>query len=138
LFTAKYKQKSTNMGPMLAEDDVVMRLAEQYLIRAEANAALGKTSESAADLNVLRRRAGLRDLPSDMTKEQLVLQVEKERRAELFVEGHRWFDIVRTGRANAVFGAAKPATWKPHAVLLPIPQAEMDLNQNLVQNPGYQ
>lgn len=138
LFTAKYKQKSTNMGPMLAEDDVVMRLAEQYLIRAEANAAMGKTSESAADLNVLRRRAGLRDLPASMTKEQLVLQVEKERRAELFVEGHRWFDIVRTGRADAVFGAAKPATWKPHAVLLPIPQAEMDLNQNLVQNPGYQ
>jgi hypothetical protein len=111
-------------------------LGEQYLIRAEANIQKGNLKEAVADINVLRKRAELPNLPETMTQAQMILQIEKERRAELFVEGHRWFDITRTGRADAVFGAEKP-TWKSHAALLPISRADMESNPKLIQNPGY-
>lgn len=136
-FSYKYKQTVTSTDASVAEDAVILRLSEQYLIRAEANVQKGNLVEAIADLNVLRQRAGLADLAETMTKDELILQVEKERRSELFVEGHRWFDISRTGRADAVFGAQKP-TWKSHAVLMPIPRADMESNPNLVQNPGYE
>lgn len=136
-FSYKYKLRVTSTDASLAEDAIILRLSEQYLIRAEANVQKGNLKEAIADLNVLRKRAGLADLPETLTQTQLVTQVEKERRSELFVEGHRWFDIVRTGRADAVFGAEKP-TWKPHAALMPIPKTDMETNPFLEQNPGYE
>ena len=136
-FSYKYKLRVTSTDASLAEDAIILRLSEQYLIRAEASVQLGNLKEAITDLNVLRKRAGLADLPETLTKAELVTQVEKERRSELFVEGHRWFDIIRTGRADAVFGAEKP-TWKSHAALMPIPRADMESNPKLVQNPGYE
>lgn len=135
-FSNKYKQRATPADASLAEDAIILRLGEQYLIRAEANIQKGNLKEAVADINVLRKRAELPNLPETMTQAQMILQIEKERRAELFVEGHRWFDITRTGRADAVFGAEKP-TWKPHAALLPISRADMESNPKLIQNPGY-
>ena len=71
-------------------------------------------------------------------QQNLLLAIELERRLELFTEwGHRWFDLKRTGRAGTVLSVIKE-DWESTDLLLPIPQNEMELNQNLVpQNPGY-
>jgi starch-binding outer membrane protein, SusD/RagB family len=124
---------------------VVLRLAEQYLIRAEARAHLNKLSgpESAAsDLNVIRQRAGL--LPTNAaTDTQLLAAILEERRAELFTEwGHRWLDLVRTKNIDKVMSVVAPikgGAWQPYKALLPIPYSEFELNPALRghQNPGY-
>lgn len=118
-----------------SEDDnvIVLRLAEMYLIRAEANARLNADAATVrADLDVLRRRAGLGDLLETVTGQAaLFTAILQERRAELAFEGHRFFDLRRLGRAEAVLSI--PAT----RLLWPIPQAERDVNPNLGQNNGY-
>jgi hypothetical protein len=116
------------------EAPTVIRLAEMYLLRAEANAALGNAAAALADINVIRNRAGL---PALATGINLNLAIEHERRIELFCErGDRWLSLKRTGRINAVLGAAKP-TWQSFAQLFPIPQTAIDANPNLTQNQGY-
>lgn len=119
---------------------VLMRLAEMYLIRAEARAQQGKltgANGAVADLNVLRTRA---NAPAVTVSAQAdVLQaVERERVYELAFEGHRWYDLVRTGRAQAVMSAFSP-NWNSRYELWPIPQAEIQQNPALAgkQNPGY-
>ncbi|MCI9845514.1 RagB/SusD family nutrient uptake outer membrane protein [Flavobacterium pectinovorum] len=130
------------------EYDVVLRLAEQYLIRAEARAHLNNidgASGALADLNVIREKAGLDGL-SGLNQAQTLLAVENERKFELFGEwGHRWFDLKRTPslnnsaltRADDVISVIKD-TWKSTSVLYPIPAEERRLNTNLTQNPGYE
>ncbi len=138
-FPYKYKQKSPPADAAKYEDQVLIRLAEMYLIRAEANAQLGNLAEAVSDLNVIRNRAGLDDLSADLSQADLLLAVEQERRVELFAEyGHRWADLVRTGRADAVLGAYKPGTWKNTDALYPIYFKEFEYNGNLTQNPGYE
>jgi len=109
----------------------VLRLAEMYLILAEANLATGKTGEGLTALNVVRKRAGL---PNATTLTQAV--VLKERRYELAFEMDRWYDLKRTktltNNSNLLAKGIKPFN-----DLLPIPQAERDVNPNLGQNPGY-
>jgi hypothetical protein len=62
----------------------------------------------------------------------------QERYVELCFEGFRWLDLKRTGTADAVMGAYRPAAWKPTAQLLPIPGTELGANPNLLpQNAGY-
>lgn len=130
----KYKVKSNTT---VTEYLMMFRLAEQYLIRAEARAQQGNIAGAVADLNVLRSRAGLAALPTTLDKAALLLAIEQERRVELIAEwGHRWFDLKRTNRADAVLGAKK-STWKSTAALYPIPQSEGFANPNLTQNPGY-
>lgn len=130
----KYKVKT---GTTVTEYYVVLRLAEQYLIRAEARNMQNNLTGAVADINRLRTRAGL--YPTDaVTQQEILTAIEKERRSELFVEwGHRWFDLKRTGRADAVLSALKPNTWQPTDVLWPIPQTQINLNPLLTQNPGY-
>ncbi|MBV9772979.1 MAG: RagB/SusD family nutrient uptake outer membrane protein [Gemmatimonadetes bacterium] len=116
------------------DDDVfVVRLAEMYLIRAEANAQIGADPATVrADINVIRRRAGLADLPTTVTSKQALLDaVLQERRVEFAMEGQRFFDLRRLGRAQAVLGITESR------LLFPIPQGERDVNPNLAQNPGY-
>ncbi len=117
---------------------VYMRLAELYLIRAEARAQQGKLTGAAgavADLNVLRTRAKAPAITLAVQADVL-LAVERERVYELAFEGQRWYDLVRTGRAQAVMSAFSP-NWDSHFELWPIPQREIQLNTLLVQNPGY-
>lgn len=134
-FPVKYKNVFPTTGAT-AEAYCYLRLAEQYLIRAEARAQQGQTGTAAQDLNAVRDRAGL-GVTLAATKESLLLAIEQERRVELFTEGgHRLFDLRRTGRADLVLGAAKP-TWNPLKALFPIPNVEILNNPNLVQNNGY-
>lgn len=119
---------------------VVFRLAEMYLIRAEARAKLNRASganSALEDINVLRDRAKA-PLIRVFSQAQALQAIEDERRMELAFEGHRWYDLVRTGRANAVMSAFS-ANWKNTYELWPIPQTEIQNNPSLVgnQNPGY-
>ena len=116
--------------------NVVLRLAEQYLIRAEARAWQGNLSGAASDLNIVRTRAGL-GATTAATEPALLTAIAHERRVELFTEwGHRWFDLKRTGTIDAVIGSLKP-TWNDDYRLAPIPQLEIAADPNLTQNPGY-
>jgi hypothetical protein len=118
----------------------VLRLAEMYLIRAEARAQQDNISggnSAAADINVVRQRAGV-PLIEGLSKNQVLLAIENERRMELCFEGHRWYDLVRTGRAQAVMDEFT-SNWTSKDELWPIPLREIINNPALqnAQNPGY-
>ena len=134
---SSYKYKQPLGTASSQEYTILFRLAEQYLIRAEANAHLSHVSDAKADLNKIRRRAGLTDTAAD-TQTELLDAIAKERRFELFTEqGHRWLDLKRTVKAAAVLSPIKKG-WKDTQMILPLPQSELLLNQNLLpQNPGY-
>lgn len=134
-FPFKYKER-LNTGTSL-EYSKVFRLAEQYLIRAEARAMSGNISGAQQDLNIVRTRAGLPNATAS-TSEQLRDVIISERRFELFTEfGHRWFDLRRMEIAQEILAPIKPG-WRNTDLLLPIPESELLANPNLnPQNPGY-
>lgn len=132
----------------------VMRLAEVYLILAEA---VGPTAEGLEAINKVRRRSfGLdyntpssaRDLAT-MSAANFTEAVFRERKYELAFEFDRWFDLKRRGNAYTIQRMTEQAAVlrgyesSPHGIpnennlLLPIPQSEIDANRGLVQNPGY-
>ncbi len=136
----KYKVRVGTANAVPAEYYMMLRLAEQYLIRAEARALQNTNISGAiADLNVIRARAGgIPPLASNLTQAQVIAAVAQERRIELFAEwGNRWFDLKRTGQADAVLAPIKPQ-WLSTAKLYPIPLTEMMRDPLLTQNPGYQ
>lgn len=135
-----YKYKDRNSTNNLTEYSMVLRLAEQYLIRAEARAMLDNLPGAIADLNTIRSRA---DIPAiletdpTLTKEILLELILNERRIELFTEwGHRWLDLKRTENTSEVL-ATKKSLWQDTDVLYPVPEQERLKNANLGQNPGY-
>lgn len=137
-FPHKYKLK--NGSTPLQEHSIVLRLAELYLIRAEARAHQGQLTGpdgAASDVDIVRVRAGL-ELTTADTEEELLIAIAAERRVELFAEwGHRWCDLKRTGKATDVLSPLKPA-WDEDDVLFPVPESEILTNGNLKpQNPGY-
>jgi len=119
------------------EYSILFRLAEQYLIRAEARAQLGNSIGSQNDLNLIRSRAGLPDI-SVNTREELLIAILHERFVEFFTEqGHRWFDLKRMDKAKEVLSPLKN-NWKDTDILLPLPEMELELNPSLKpQNSGY-
>jgi starch-binding outer membrane protein, SusD/RagB family len=138
-FPQKYKLKYGSVQAQ--ENSNVIRLAELYLIRAEARARLDKLSLAIDDLDGIRERAGLTLIKvtnPGISKEDFVKAIEKERQLELFTErAHRWFDLKRTDRAGSILGSQK-ANWSPADELYPIPQSELSKNKNLGdQNSGY-
>ncbi len=143
LYPAKYKVRtSTNTPEAIAarmEYSTVLRLAEQYLIRAEARLRTGDLHAAAEDLNAIRvQHGGLPPLDAGTAEAALSEAIMRERAVEFFYEwGHRWFDLKRWGLADAVLSTAKPH-WKTTAALFPVPLHELDANPNLLpQNPGY-
>jgi hypothetical protein len=132
-FPAKYKVYSSTIP---TEYNIVFRLAEQYLIRAEARTMQNNVSGAQDDINVIRNRAGLADTDAN-DQTSLLIAIENERRTEFFAEwGHRWLDLKRTGKADATLEPIK-TNWEPTDVYYPIPQTERTLNPNLSQNLGY-
>jgi len=106
---------------------------------AEAENELnGPTAKAVSAVNAVRNRAGLPDLSSLFISDKDVLRnaILKERRIEFSGEGHRWFDLVRTGRLVSTMQNLG-FTIDEKRNLYPIPLAEMDENPNMVQNPGY-
>ncbi len=117
---------------------MIFRLAELYLISAEAAAHLGRGNDALADINTVRARAGLGGSTADPSSQTAVLNaVMHERQVELFCEwGHRWFDLRRTGTAVTVLSAERTG-FQAHDTLYPLPQSQLQLDQLLKQNPGY-
>jgi hypothetical protein len=135
----KYKPFNPDK-PETVEYSTVLRLAEQYLIRAEARARQGNDLTGAAeDLNAIRGRAGATPVDPNSSQDELLLAVELERRKEFFFEwGHRWFDLKRTGRASVFLAPLKGTTWQSSDELYPIPASEIAQNPHLnPQNNGY-
>ena len=131
----KYKVQAT--GLPVTEYSMVLRLAEQYLIRAEARAQQNNITGAQSDLNTIRNRAGLPNTPAS-TKLAIQDAILRERQLELFSEwGHRWLDLKRTNNADAVLGPVKTPYWQPADILYPIPQTEINNNPKLTQNTGY-
>ena len=148
-YPSKYKVKSGS-NPSL-EYSMVLRIGEQYLIRAEARInqeTQVKIDQGISDLNILRQRSRqtataavpnpLPALTNGLSKADALLAVEKERRNELFSEwGHRWLDLKRTKRVDAVLSIAKGSNWQTTDQLYPIPNSDILNNPNLKQNDGY-
>ncbi|GAB3168788.1 RagB/SusD family nutrient uptake outer membrane protein [Telluribacter humicola] len=120
----------------------VLRYADVLLMYAEALNELGRTAEALPYLNQVRTRAGLSAV-SITGQQEMRLAIEEERRVELAFEGHRWFDLVRTGRALPVLKAKAAAIGiktdiDQDNLIWPIPQSQIDINKTKIQqNPGY-
>lgn len=142
-----YKYKIGNTAGPTQEYMMVLRLGEQYLIRAEAEARQNKLAAAITDLNALRTRArgpNPGDLPAlsgSLTQQAILDAVAHERQVELFTEwGDRWLDLKRTEKIDAVMNTVatqRGFTWSSYMQLYPIPLAELLTDPNLEQNPGY-
>jgi hypothetical protein len=135
-----YKYKVRTSSPP-TEYYIVLRLAEQYLIQAEAFAQQGNLPQAITALDMIRQRAGLpliADINPSISQNDLLVLIAHENQIEFFTEwGHRWFDLKRTGAIDAVMQVEKPTTWQTTDALFPIPNSEIMSNPNLTQNPGY-
>lgn len=111
----------------------ILRISEQYLIRAEARAkkATPDLIGALSDLNAVRTRATVAAL-SGLNQADIILAIENERRVEFPFEPHRWFDLVRTSRAGDVLGVTDTRKW-----IFPIPYNDLQADKDLVQNPSY-
>lgn len=141
---------SLQEGIVNLSSPVYLRLAEMYLNRAEANAKLGNAQAALNDVNLLRRRAGLSGTALHTTASvaaagKTILDVVLEERwLELAFEGHRAYDLFRNNRAmvrnypgsHVVSGNVnQTVTAGDNRVVFYIPQAEIDRNNKLTQNP---
>jgi hypothetical protein len=137
-YASKYKGMGTYTAPV--EMIALFRLAEQYLIRAEARAQQNNLTGAAADLNTIRARAGLAATTA-ISQSDLLAAILRERRVELFTEGHRFFDLRRTGNLDAVMNVITPlkgGTWASFKAWWPIPAGDIQSDLHLTQTPGFQ
>lgn len=133
-FTLKYNSYAGSY----ADNVPVIRYAELLLIRAEARAERGNVSGALADLNELRGARNASELTIGSAS-AVIDAVLDERVRELNFEGHRFFDLKRRGMTipKAAGTATAPVPYEDRRMLTPLPISEIDLNENLVQNPGY-
>jgi hypothetical protein len=123
--------------PLGTDPAYVIRIAELYLIRSEARAQQGNligANSAQSDLNAIRSRAGVA-ASSAATLDDILLALEKERQVEFPFEADRWFNLVRTDRAQTVL-----ALPDKHLYLFPIPYNETLVDPQLAgasRNPGY-
>lgn len=141
-----YKYKSATLNAPVTEYQMMLRLGEQYLIRAEARAEQNNLTGAIADLDIIRQRAGLPLMANTnpgIDQAALLDKILHERQVELFTEfGHRWLDLKRTGTVDAVMGVVTPqksggGAWQSYQQLYPIPYKEVQANPNLKQNSGF-
>ncbi|WP_289661260.1 RagB/SusD family nutrient uptake outer membrane protein [Flavobacterium panacagri] len=135
-FLAPRKYKNAYVASPV-ERSTALRLAELYLIRAEARVKLNQITGAQEDINVIRNRALLPSTTlTDPTQLSALIAAERER--ELFAEfGHRWFDLKRTGTIDQVLGATAGKIWSSTDSLFPIPESAIRSNPFLTQNSGY-
>ncbi len=131
----KWEIDPARSGGENGNDYAWFRLAEMYLNRAEANLWLGNAGAALADLNILRDRAFGND-PSKRLTSVDVPTLLQERQYELLWEAVRRLDMIRHDLFTQTQWEYKTNT-DPWRAVFPIPQAQIDANPNLVQNPGY-
>jgi starch-binding outer membrane protein, SusD/RagB family len=110
-------------------------------VRSEARAEQGNLAGAAADLNLIRARAGLGPT-SAVTEQDLLTALLHERQVELFTElGHRWLDLKRTGHVDSVMSVVTPlkggGAWQSYQQLYPVAPGDIQSNPALTQNSGY-
>ncbi|SFJ88946.1 RagB/SusD family nutrient uptake outer membrane protein [Myroides guanonis] len=129
----KYKNTFNNAD----EFSIVFRLEEAYFIKAEALAYQEKVSDAVNVLNEIRTRRGLMGLPTTLSKPDFISELLGEYQREFFTEGgHRFLDLKRNNRLQDL-ETVKP-NWEAKHALLPIPESELLMNENLKpQNYGY-
>lgn len=140
----KYWDPSPCGSEQARNNFIVLRFADVLLMYAEAlNELYGPTPEAYAAINRVRERARNgnptaipQNLSSGLTQDQFRDSVFQERSLELAFEGHRRWDLIRTGRYIATLTAAGINAQQKN-LLYPIPQHQIDLNPLLTQNPGY-
>ncbi|MGF6850212.1 hypothetical protein QFZ51_005447 [Chitinophaga sp. W3I9] len=140
IYSFAYKYKLHTQGEDVNEYNTVLRLSEQYLIRAEARNNQRNFNGAREDLKKIREKAGL---PNTIATDFNSLQsaILHERQVELFSEyGHRWFDLKRTNNVNAIMSKVTPikgGNWNPNWQWFPIPIYDTQANSNIQQNIGY-
>lgn len=138
LWTMKYMGKGEGNATSTPDVNnvIVLRLSEMYLIRAEAilNGASVAGTTALADINAIRANRNATPLTSASKQD-----VAKERILELNFEGHLWFDLDRTGSSLSYADGSVTRELDANSKFwaLPIPKSQIDLNENLKQNPGY-
>lgn len=131
-----YKYKIVGNSAPSQEYSVILRTEEMFLIVAECAAERSDWDTFNTMINKVRSSAGLSDL-NLQNKEEAVNAVLQERRVEFFCEfGHRFFDLKRRNRLETLKTVKN--NWQSYYHLLPLPESELLLNQNLLpQNTGY-
>ena len=137
----KFLDTETNIQGDSGINYIALRYADVLLSLAEAQNEVGNTSAALSNINLVRARAGLGDLGA-LSQSEIRLALENERRVEFFLEGHRWFDLIRTNRVQTVINDYFQSIGSNNSVedfelLIPIPLLETTINPELTQNPGY-
>ena len=134
-YSHAYKYQGLADAPI--EYSIMYRLEEAYFIKAEALAYQEKIGDAVEVLNKIRTRRGLTALPTTLNKEDFITELLTEYQREFFTEGgHRFLDLKRNNRLN-ILESVKP-NWEAKHALLPIPESEILMNENLKpQNNGY-
>lgn len=137
-FLTKYNDPASGLN-----DFYVIRLPDIMLLKAEALVKANDLTGALALVNAVRDRVNLGP-KSGSSAAEVEQIIANERRMELAFEGHRWFDLVRTGKAIEVMNAQKGGNGnnlnynvQPHELIMPVPQNQIDLNPRLDQNAGY-
>jgi len=134
-FTKKYIAPTASLNDSPANWKVI-RYADVLLMYAEALNENNKTTEALVVLNQVRARVGLAGY-SGLTQADARDKIYDERRFELAMEGHRWFDLVRTGRALSIMA---PTGMSDYNVVFPLPLREVQVINDpsiFPQNAGY-
>ncbi len=146
-FTARNSNgtQAKDYNPAYASTDFpIFRLADAYLMRAEALHKLGRDEEAANDINIIRERA-YRDSFHNITAGEVTDKfILEERAREFYYEAHRRTDLIRFGQfTNGNYhwqwkgGKINGVATSAHLNIFPIPENEIAVNPNLKQNPGY-
>ncbi len=137
-----WKQRDTSGN----QNNYILRLADILLFKAEAKVKTGAFGEATTLINQIRSRAGLTPIATITSEADGINKVLHERKLELAFEGHRWFDLKRTGKAIEILSNRRDqngnilsyaSNINQNRLLWPIPQNQLDNNPNLTQNPGY-
>jgi len=139
----KYPPDPATEGSMSGTDYPFIRLADILLTRAEALANLNDLTAAVQEVNKVRSRAGLSDLdPANFTSVSLLNHILKERRWELYFEGHNKRDMIRMDQEGLLdYIKSQSADWETYTaeryLLLPLPSNAIASNPGLLQNPGF-
>ena len=139
----KKYQDPNSVGSSTSVNIPILRIADMYLIAAEAEARLnGGTAQAYNFINAVRTRAGLPNLAAGLDKDAFINAVLQERSWEFFAEGDRWYDLTRTGKFLTEVPKAVNNVFPTRPVLakhkyFPIPQIEINANPKLEQNPDW-
>jgi hypothetical protein len=132
------KYSSERAVSQYADNHPHLRVAEMYLIQAEARLNQQGVAEGIARLNDLREQRGASELdPANYNQESAMNEILDERRRELVAEGHRLFDLKRLGRDIRKVQGREDIPFRDERVLDDVPEDELLVNDSLQQNPGY-